>query len=82
MKKNIVFIPIETISRELDAKLVMANEILDKNTICFLGQHDMIDSVSRFFKNGIYVGKNIFKTYFPANMSIYKNYKNNHHSIL
>ena len=82
MKKNIVFIPIETISRELDAKLVLANEIVDKNTICFLGQHDMIDSISNFFKNGIYVGKNIFKTYFPANMSIYDSYKKNHHSIL
>jgi len=82
MKKNIVFIPIETISRELDAKLVMANELLDKNTICFLGQHDMIDSISCFFKNGVYIGKNIFKTYFPADMSIYKNYKKNHHSIL
>ena len=49
MKKNIVFIPIETISRELDAKLVMANELLDKNTICFLGQHDMIDSITGCF---------------------------------
>jgi len=82
MKKNIVFIPIETISRELDAKLVLANEIVDKDTICFLGQHDTIDSISKFFKNGIYVGKNIFKTYFPANMSIYESYKKNHHSIL
>ena len=82
MKKNIVFIPIETISRELDAKLVLAHQLVDSNTICFLGQHDMIDSISLFFKEGVYVGKNIFKTYFPANMKVYKSYKKNKHSIL
>ena len=79
---KILFIPVETISRELDTKLILASEIVDSETICFLGQHNVIDQISNFYKNGVYVGKNIFKTRFPTNMSIYRNYKKNEHTIL
>ncbi|MDB3902232.1 hypothetical protein N9302_00855 [bacterium] len=82
MPKRILFIPLETISRELDAKLVLAHQVMDKDTICFFGQHDMIDSISQLFKNGVYVGKNIFKTYFPVDLRFYNTYKKNNHEIL
>ena len=79
---KVLFIPIETISRELDAKLILASQLVDSDTICFVGQHDVIDRISNFYKNGIYLGKNTFKTHFPAKMNIYNQYKENGHSIL
>lgn len=82
MIKKILFIPIETISRELDAKLVLAHQVMDRDTICLIGQHDMIDSISQLFKNGVYVGKNIFKTFFPVDLRFYDAYKKNNHDIL
>ena len=81
-RSKVLFIPIETISRELDAKLILASQLVDSDIICFVGQHDVIDRINNFYKNGIYLGKNIFKTHFPANMDIYNQYKKNGHSIL
>jgi surface carbohydrate biosynthesis protein len=79
---KVLFIPIETISRELDAKLTLASQLVDSDTTCFVGQHDVIDQIQNFYKNGVYLGKNVFKTHFPANMNIYNQYKKNGHSIL
>lgn len=76
IKKNL-FIPIEKISIELDAKLVLANQVMDKDTICLIGQHEIIDSISQLFKNGVYVGKNIFKTFFRFDLKFYDAYKKN-----
>ena len=58
--KKIVFLPVETEVREIDAKLVMASKIADENTTCFLGQHNVLNQIAPLFKGGVYMGKNIF----------------------
>jgi len=64
-KINILF-PVETINRELDFRLMLAALVVDKDTRVFVGQHNVLDSVSANMHGGIYVGKHIFKDIFPA----------------
>jgi|TARA_B110000263_G_scaffold227748_1_gene220321 hypothetical protein len=59
--KKIVFLPIETEARELDAKLVLASKVVNKDVTCLVGQHNALNSLVDLFKHGgTYVGKNIF----------------------
>ena len=58
--KKIVFLPVETEVREIDAKLVMASKIIDKETVCFVGQHNVLNQIAPLFDGGVYMGKNIF----------------------
>ena len=59
--KKIVFLPIETEARELDAKLVLASKIVSKEVTCLVGQHNALNSLVDLFKHGgTYIGKNIF----------------------
>ena len=74
MKKRIIFIPVETIARELDYKIVLANNLLSKDNIIFLGQHDFLDSILKNFKNGSYIGKHVFKEAFPCSLGLYERY--------
>lgn len=80
--KKIVFLPVETEVRELDAKLVMASKIADDDTACFIGQHNFLNSISSMFNGGVYMGKNIFLENMNSNNDIYELYKNNNFSIL
>jgi surface carbohydrate biosynthesis protein len=82
MKKRIIFIPVETISRELDYKIVLASNLLSKDNIIFLGQHDFLDSILGIFKSGSYIGKHVFKDSFPSPIDLYQKYKRNNFSIL
>jgi surface carbohydrate biosynthesis protein len=59
MKKNILF-PIETISRELDAKLILAGMYASKERNIYIGQHDYLYSLSKYMEGGLYLGKNMF----------------------
>ena len=81
MKKRIIFIPVETIARELDYKIVLASKLLSKDNIIFLGQHDFLDSIVRIFKNGMYIGKNVFKDSFPCSHDLFGRYKRKNFSI-
>ena len=81
MKKRIIFIPVETIARELDYKIVLASNLLSKDNIIFLGQHDFLDSILRNFKDGSYIGKHVFKESFPCPLGLYAKYKKNRFSI-
>ncbi len=80
--KKIVFLPVETEVREIDAKLVMASKIVDENTTCFLGQHNVLNQIASLFNGGVYMGKNIFLENMNSNNEIYELYKNNNFSIL
>ncbi|NRT15107.1 surface carbohydrate biosynthesis protein [Flavobacterium sp. 28A] len=56
-----ILLPIETINREIDFKIVLAGLLADSNNTIYLGQHDFLMKILPKFKNGgIYVGKNIF----------------------
>jgi len=80
--KKIVFLPVETEVREIDAKLVMASKIIDKETVCFVGQHNVLNQIAPLFDGGVYMGKNIFLENMNSTNEIYELYKNNNFSIL
>ena len=56
-----ILLPIETINRELDFKLVLAGYLAGKGHQIYLGQHDFIMKLVPSMKEGgLYIGKNIF----------------------
>ena len=67
---NILF-PIETINRELDFRLLLASMAASSANRLFIGQHDVIYRLVRYIHGGIYLGKNIFLTPFPTDLSRY-----------
>ena len=80
--KKIVFLPVETEVREIDAKLVMASKIVDGKTTCFVGQHNVLNQIAPLFNGGVYMGKNIFLENMNSTNEIYELYKQNNFSIL
>ena len=74
MKKRIIFIPVETIARELDYKIILASKLASEDNLVFLGQHDFLDSILNHFNNGVYIGKHVFKDSFPCSTNLYKKY--------
>ena len=80
--KKIVFLPVETEVRELDAKLLMASKIIDEDTVCFVGQHNLLNTLAPMFNGGVYMGKNIFLENMNSSDDIYHMYKDNNFSIL
>ena len=61
MKKINVLLPVETIARELDAKLFFAVSLAKKGVNVIVAQHDFFNTGCYKFKGGVYIGKNVFK---------------------
>lgn len=80
--KKVVFIPVETEVRELDYKIMLAAEIADEDTVCFVGQHNLLNKLLKNFNGGVYLGKNIFPEWFPTRMDYYHALKENNFSLL
>jgi surface carbohydrate biosynthesis protein len=85
-KINILF-PIETISRDLDYKLLLASLLLKDNEEIVIGQHDAIDEIISSTTGGIYLGKTIFKDEFNSealndNCTFYNRAKNNNYDVI
>ena len=81
--KKIIFLPIETETRELDAKLALASKLTDKDTTCLVGQHNVLNDLVHLFTNGgTYIGKNIFLDAMQSTNDIYNSYKAHKFSIL
>lgn len=57
-KKALLF-PVETISRELDFRLVLAGFCARPGNQIFIGNHTDIYELGKRLKNGLYVGKNL-----------------------
>ena len=56
-----ILLPIETINREIDFKLVLAGYLAGKGHQIYIGQHDfLMNLVPNLKKGGLYIGKNIF----------------------
>ena len=56
-----ILLPIETINRELDFKLVLAGYLSGKGHQIYIGQHDfLMKLVPSLNAGGLYIGKNIF----------------------
>ena len=59
-----ILLPIETINRELDFKLVLAGYLAGQGHQIYIGQHDFLMKLVPSINNGgIYIGKNIFNTH-------------------
>ena len=82
LMEKIIFLPIETESRELDAKIVLASQLIKQGISCFIGQHNVLNEIAPLFNGGIYIGKNIFLDAMKSNNDIYDMYKINDFSIL
>jgi surface carbohydrate biosynthesis protein len=81
--KKIIFLPIETETRELDAKLSLASKLTDTETTCLVGQHNVLNDLVHLFGNGgTYIGKNIFLDAMQSTNDIYNSYKEQNFSIL
>jgi len=82
--KRVVLIPVETISRELDYKLVLASKLADEETTCIIGQHNYLNKIFKYFKEGggVYFGKNVFPDMVPCTQEHYQHLKENNFSLL
>ena len=72
MKHSNIFFPIETIDRELDAKLILATLLSDEIGYITFAQHDLVVGLINLSLNGIYFGKNIMN---PNKYQMYKKAK-------
>ena len=80
--KKIVFLPIETETRELDAKMALASKLVNDDVDCIIGQHNLLNEIVHLFDGGIYIGKNIFLDAMKSTDKIRDSYKDNNFSIL
>ncbi|MCP2043678.1 surface carbohydrate biosynthesis protein [Pontibacter sp. HSC-36F09] len=55
-----ILLPIETINREIDFKIVLASILASNDHNIFIGQHDFLMSLLPKMKGGVYIGKNLF----------------------
>lgn len=55
-----ILLPIETINRELDFKIILATLLAKNNHKIYIGQHDFLMSLLPTLQGGVYIGKNIF----------------------
>lgn len=55
-----ILLPIETINREIDFKLMLGAMLSGEGYKIFIGQHDFLLSLLPRLKTGVYIGKNIF----------------------
>jgi surface carbohydrate biosynthesis protein len=80
-KKALLF-PIETISRELDFKLVLAGYCAKPGNQIFLGNHTDIYTLGKRLSHGLYVGKNVLNVS-PTRLRVcYDELKQNHFRVI
>lgn len=78
-----ILLPIETINREIDYKLVLAAQLANKEHHIYIGQHDFLMDLLPQLNGGIYLGKNIFKKRADReNGDIYKRLKKHNFNII
>jgi surface carbohydrate biosynthesis protein len=72
MRHSNIFFPIETIDRELDAKLILASCLSNDVGYITFAQHDLVVKLIGLSSNGVYFGKNIMN---PNKYKMYKSAK-------
>lgn len=77
-----VFFPIETFNREFDYRVVLAALLARPGRRFFVGQHDVVARLAQQTRGGIYVGKNVFRTLFPTDLSLYASIRANNIALL
>ncbi|OUU23881.1 MAG: hypothetical protein CBB97_12645 [Candidatus Endolissoclinum sp. TMED37] len=79
MRKNCVILPIETTSRELNSKILLACQLATKNIPVLLGTKNYARKASYFLNNSVFIDKGYHK---DISEDIYKNLKFNGCSIV
>jgi len=77
-----VFIPVETIAREFDSKLLLACKLAERGYRVVVAQPDFLNQIAIFFRPGIYFGKNLFRTHFPTSLKLLALYKKRGWSVV
>ncbi len=57
--KKILFLPIEVQTRELDSRILLATKAIEKGYKVVIGEMALIRKVTKFFKNGVFLDKDI-----------------------
>lgn len=57
-----ILLPIETINREIDYKLVLAALLAKNGHKIYIGQHDYLMTLLPDLQNGLYIGKTVIKS--------------------
>ena len=79
MNKKCVILPIETTSRELNSKILLACKLAEKGINVFFGTKELAQKISFFLGNVIYIDKGYHK---KISEKIYKNLRENRCSII
>tara|TARA_B110000211_G_scaffold184861_1_gene209653 strand:- start:5276 stop:6661 length:1386 start_codon:yes stop_codon:yes gene_type:complete len=78
---NFLF-PIETTARELDHKILMAILSAKKNRKVYIGDQQIIRTISYFIKGGVYYGKHLFGKPSFSDTKYYHRIKNNNFKLV
>lgn len=67
-----VFMPIETIDRELDARILVGLHLAEAGFSVVTGETSFVHALALRHEGGVYLGKNVFATQFPhASLTFY-----------
>lgn len=80
---NILF-PIETISRELDSRLVLAVQLAGRSRRIFLAQHSIFNDLIRKtpLRGGVYLGKQLMRPTLEETQVKYRSFKERDFSVV
>tara|TARA_X000000950_G_scaffold171985_1_gene209506 strand:- start:5846 stop:7180 length:1335 start_codon:yes stop_codon:yes gene_type:complete len=79
MRRNCVVLPIETTSRELNSKILLACKLASKNVTVILGTKNYTKVACNFIKNSVFIDKGYHK---DVSEIIYQNLKSTNCSIV
>jgi len=65
--KRILYLPVETIVREFDARMLLAHMAVNRGYSVVLGEKSSVYKAAEILKNGIYFHKSHGSQYFPVN---------------
>jgi surface carbohydrate biosynthesis protein len=55
-----ILLPVETINREIDFKIILGAKLSGQGNNIYIGQHDFLMTLLSSMEGGLYIGKNIF----------------------
>lgn len=77
-----ILLPVETINRELDTRVFMANKLAGPNKRIFIGQYDLLARLATHMRGAMWIGKNIFFLFPQTSLERYKMLQENDFQIV
>jgi len=68
--KKIIYLPVETIVREFDARMLLAHKAVNRGYSVIIGEKSSVLKAAEILKNGIYFHKSHGSQYFPCKEKI------------